>query len=492
MATPVGPATAATTPIDTRAPAAPAAAVDPGEGEQVAPLVVPLAAGGAVAAAGVLAALLCLRRQQFRYRRPGRSIATSGPDLVPVEKAAVTVGAPAAGEIARLHEVLRHVAATDIEVLDLAAVQLTGSTITMHLARAASLPQPWQPVDQTGMAWRFPGSAAVNEAGSDPEEIGVIGPFPALVHVGSDATSSWLLNLEQIGGLVLTGDHDRCLNLARVVAAQLGLNPWADCIGVTLLGFGAELLDAAPERLRYATATEAAAVLSATRANAERRRSARWTSASTSSKRAGKPPSTRCGHRSVLLVAGDRPDRRHRQHQHRHRPALCRYRCHDAAVPSCCRWCTARPEPTGAAVVVVDGSGSPTTHQRRRRHAGAPGRRRHADPAGVGLTVQATGWDEETSRGVGMLMAHACATRPTSRSPTPPANSLGMQLTDSRRRVAGRTGPARATPTVHDSSRAAGATTLPLADQAYLERPPPPTRTCRSWPRPCPRTCSSR
>ena len=176
---------------------------------------------------------------------------------MPVEKAAVTVGAPAAGDIARLHEVLRHVAATDIEVLDLAAVQLTGSTITMHLARAASLRQPWQPVDQTGLTWRFPGSAAVDEAGPDPEEIGVIGPFPALVHVGSDATSSWLLNLEQIGGLVLTGDHERCLNLARVVAAQLGLNPWADCIGVTLLGFGAELLDAAPERLRYATATEA-------------------------------------------------------------------------------------------------------------------------------------------------------------------------------------------------------------------------------------------
>ena len=109
-----------------------------------------------MAAAGVLAALLCLRRQQFRYRRPGRSIATSGPDLVPVEKAAVTVGAPAAGDIARLHEVLRHVAATDIEVLDLAAVQLTGSTITMHLARAASLRQPWQPVDQTGYGVAVP------------------------------------------------------------------------------------------------------------------------------------------------------------------------------------------------------------------------------------------------------------------------------------------------------------------------------------------------
>ena len=415
-----------------------------------------------MAAAGVLAALLCLRRQQFRYRRPGRSIATGGPDLVPVEKAAVTVGAPAAGDIARLHEVLRHVAATDIEVLDLAAVQLTGSTITMHLARAASLPQPWQPVDQTGMAWRFPGSAAVDEAGSDPEEIGVDRPFPALVHVGSDATSSWLLNLEQIGGLVLTGDQDRCLNLARVIAAQLGLNPWADCIGVTLLGFGAELLDAAPERLRYATATEAAAVVSATRGKAERtvstmdfgldvvqaRRQASFDEVW--------PP-------HVLLVAGDlltdgTANTSTDTANDSAGTELTR------AVSDLLQLVHAHAGLTGAAVVVVGGPALTTNGADATLHL-------HSDGTltlpWFDVTLTAPGWDEDTARGVGMLLAHA-RNAPDEKIPDATGEKPWQALSDATGALRTELVMPRATPYVHDINDGA-ACALPLADEVYLD-----------------------
>ena len=210
------------------------------------------AAGGAVLAAGVFTALALARRQQFRDRRPGRTIASTGADLVPIERATVTVGGPAADAIARLDQVLRRLAATDIETLHVAAVQLTGKDITVHLARPAALADPWQSRDNAGLVWTFPAAAETEAAGPDPDDVGAIAPYPTLVNIGSDSTSSWLLNLEQAGALMLTGDPSRCLQLARVMAAQLGLNPWADPLSVTLLGFGQELLDAAPARLRYA------------------------------------------------------------------------------------------------------------------------------------------------------------------------------------------------------------------------------------------------
>ena len=123
------------------------------------------------------------------------------------------------------------------------------------------MPDPWRPTDADGLAWAFPAGADAQAAGADPDHVGAIAPYPTLVHVGSDAASSWLLNLEHTGGLVLTGDPDRCLNLARVMAAQLVLNPWAEAISVTMLGFGQQLVDAAPGRLRYAAAADAEAVL---------------------------------------------------------------------------------------------------------------------------------------------------------------------------------------------------------------------------------------
>jgi len=206
----------------------------------------------------------------FRDRRPGRTIASTGPDLVPVERATVTVGGPAAADVARLDEVLRRIAATDTQTLHVAAVQLTSGDITLHLAAAAELADPWRSGDAAGLIWTFAAAAEARSAGPDPDEVGAIAPYPTLVSIGSDATSSWLLDLEQAGGLVLTGDSDRCLDLARVMAGQLGLNPWADAVSVTMLGFGRELLDAAPGRLRYAPPGDADAVLSATIAEAVR------------------------------------------------------------------------------------------------------------------------------------------------------------------------------------------------------------------------------
>ena len=312
------------------------------------------------------------------------------------------------------------------------------------------------------MAWRFPGSAAVDEAGSDPEEIGVIGPFPALVHVGSDATSSWLLNLEQIGGLVLTGDHQRCLNLARVVAAQLGLNPWADCIGVTLLGFGAELLDAAPERLRYATATEASAVVSATRTNAERtvstmdfgldvvqaRRQASFDEVW--------PP-------HVLLVAGDllTDGSANTSTDSANGSAGTEL---TRAVSDLLQLVHSHAGLTGAAVVVVGGPALTTNGADATLHL-------HSDGTltlpWFDVTLTAAGWDEDTARGVGMLLAHA-RNAPDEKIPDATGEKPWQALSDATGALRTELVTPRATPYVHDINDGA-ACALPLADEVYLD-----------------------
>ena len=77
-------------------------------------------------------------------------------------------------------------------------------------------------------------------------------PYPTLVSVGHTPTGEqWLLDLEQVGFLSLTGDIDRCMDLARFIAAELAHNAWSDTVDVTLVGFGPEMAALNPERLTH-------------------------------------------------------------------------------------------------------------------------------------------------------------------------------------------------------------------------------------------------
>ena len=124
---------------------------------------------------------------------------------------------------------------------------------------------------------------------------------------------------------------------------------------------------------------------------------------------------------------------------------------------------------TGAAVVVVD----------EQRLADNPGTFSgatvaHLDAGGtmtmpqVGLTVQAIGWDKDTSRGVGMLMAHL-RNAPDQPVPEATGEQPWQHLADAAGALRAELVQARATPAVHDSQRPVGATTLPLSDEVYVE-----------------------
>ena len=72
-----------------------------------------------------------------------------------------------------------------------------------------------------------------------------------------------MLDLERVASLSLSGDAERCLNLARFLAAELAHNTWSEMLRVTLVGFGQELVAANPDRLTY-TADLTAATTNAT------------------------------------------------------------------------------------------------------------------------------------------------------------------------------------------------------------------------------------
>jgi len=56
---------------------------------------------------------------------------------------------------------------------------------------------------------------------------------PALVSVGStDTGDTWLVDLKRVDAMSLDGSPDRCLNLARFLAAELGHSLWSEQLRV--------------------------------------------------------------------------------------------------------------------------------------------------------------------------------------------------------------------------------------------------------------------
>jgi len=438
----------------------------------VAPALGRVAAGGVVLTAVVFGLLTIVRRQQFRDRRPGRTIASTPSDLAPIEHAVVTSGAPAAADIARLDQVLRRVAATDVDTLHVAAVQLTAGDITLHLATPAVLPTSWRQRDGEELVWTFPAATPTDDAGVDPDEVDAIAPYPTLVNIGADATSSWLLNLEQTGALVLTGDQDRCLRLARVMAAQLGMNPWGEAINVTLLGFGEELVDTAPGRLRHATLEESTDVLSA--AVAEAVRTADFADKHHVAVVEGRRRAVADEAWAPQVILATSAAGRH---------GVDPGSTADGGVDSqgsallgqLLELLHARDGATGAAVVVIDdrgdGAGAPR-HEAATSPDGATVAQLSADGMltllGVGLTVVAGGWDEDTSRGVARMLAHA-RTASDEKIPDATGGQPWQAFSDAAGALRAELVEPRSTPDVHDSTRPSGACTLPLADEVYLE-----------------------
>ena len=229
------------------------------------------AGGGGVLAAVTLAALVRHRRRQFRHRQPGHSIASIPEELVDMERALLTAGSAGNPAATWLDQALRGLA-QQLALRGLTAQQPDDPTWRPPEAIAAGMtdtrlqlvldvprsdpPGAWT-ASPDGTRWTL---RRTDPTGYDPQQRGyVLAPFPALVTVG-DSTSGehWMLDLERIGSMTMTGDHDRALAWARFLAAELAHNSWAETLQVTLVGFGSEMADINPDRLTYAAdATQA-------------------------------------------------------------------------------------------------------------------------------------------------------------------------------------------------------------------------------------------
>lgn len=217
---------------------------------------------GALFAALLLAALMRRRARQRGHRLPGELPGAHPGELVDVERVLRSAGAAAAADAQWLDEALHGLgqltaASGDGVLPDVLAVAVTADQLRLVLAAPSTATVgAWQVRDE-GRQWVLARQAATGYDAVPRDAL--MPPFPTLVTVGAtDSGEHWLLDLERIGALTVTGDPVRSADLARFMAAELAHNSWSELLQVTLVGIGAEMADMYPERLTYADDPERA------------------------------------------------------------------------------------------------------------------------------------------------------------------------------------------------------------------------------------------
>jgi nucleoid-associated protein YgaU len=259
---PTVPSLSSTTPRQAPAPASPQApasrdapaAVERSKSSRV-PMTVFAGGAGLMLAGVALTALRGYRRRQARRRRPGRIIAATPPDLIGTERAVLTSGSAGIADVSWLDHALRSLVQTladapDARLPDVIAVCLSEDELTLFLTEPTpDAPPPWR-VSEPGACWWI---RRDDPLPYDPDRRGhYFAPYPALTSVGYTRTGEqWLLDLERVGALTVTGDPQRCQDLMRFLAAELAHNTWSEMLQVTLVGFGHELVPANPDRLTH-------------------------------------------------------------------------------------------------------------------------------------------------------------------------------------------------------------------------------------------------
>lgn len=201
---------------------------------------------GAVLAGSLLLAIRAQRRTRQRHRRPGRTIAPPPRELRAVEKTATVVGAATAEMIDQLARLLSHLASATATLPRVDAVEVDRRSATLHLNEPADLPEPWQKQPETpDTKWTAPLDAQVGDEDQ-------LAPYPMLASVGQDdAGHLWFLDLEHLGSTTLTGDAGHAYALARHIAAELTLNPWAVLVEIDTIEVASELTTLDTLRLHY-------------------------------------------------------------------------------------------------------------------------------------------------------------------------------------------------------------------------------------------------
>ncbi|MDF1705823.1 MAG: LysM peptidoglycan-binding domain-containing protein [Aeromicrobium sp.] len=208
-----------------------------------------MVAGGGLLAGGLLLVLRQRRSTQRRSRRPGRVMPMPTAIAREAEQSIATAGTASVDMLVLLDQILRRTAAhlTRIheQVPELAAVEITPTSVVLHLHDPAESPLPWK-TSHDPHTWTLDRTTELDIVGPDPGDDP--SPWPLLVTIGSTADGSiWLLNLEG-QAIAVTGDANSGQNFARYVAAEILCNPWSRHTTLDLLGIATELALVDPER----------------------------------------------------------------------------------------------------------------------------------------------------------------------------------------------------------------------------------------------------
>ncbi len=138
------------------------------------------------------------------------------------------------------------------------AALVSDKALTLVLApgeKGGNPPPPWQ-VASGGNRW------TLRRAYAPQEDIGAPAPYPALVTVGRNADGAIvMIDLDLAHGITSFGG---VTNIARDVAVslavELGTNQWSQGVHITMVGFGDDLTDLAPDRMTYRSSLEEALV----------------------------------------------------------------------------------------------------------------------------------------------------------------------------------------------------------------------------------------
>lgn len=211
-----------------------------------------LAGAGSLLAGAALLLLQRRRRAQFRARRPGHTIAVPSVGLAPVEKTLIHSGGPTTEIVIAVDEGLRRLASaittSGQPMPRLVGIDVTLNAITARFADPFTLPDPWTS-DTDPTTWS---ADRLRLAATGPLEEASPPPWPQLATVGMDQEGRWrLVNLEALGVVSITGDPEYGADLARYLAAELAVAPWARDLRVDCVGACAELALMNPARLRY-------------------------------------------------------------------------------------------------------------------------------------------------------------------------------------------------------------------------------------------------
>jgi nucleoid-associated protein YgaU len=189
--------------------------------------------GGGLVLAGVVTALTAKR----------------GPFGTPGEEEGALRLAANAGRAAFVDRAMRILAegrvAQALPLPDLSVVYVDDAQIIAHVVGDAAAPaHPWSAAPD-GKSW------TVRSADLEGLAATAAAPYPALVNIASSHGFDVLIDLEYASGLIaIGGDPTVAREVVMSSVVDLATHPWSDDVEVLMVGFGDDISDIAPQRVR--------------------------------------------------------------------------------------------------------------------------------------------------------------------------------------------------------------------------------------------------